>query len=231
MLPNKTEEEFLALLDNSEILEALDDSNDKRVKVAQLPDGRILKLFRKKGFRFTSGIRKPYCVRFKENADTLRKMGIPSVEVEDVFYIPHLSQYAVLYPALPGKTLRTVLNDTVSSERTVWITRFAKFFSILHDKGIHFRALHLGNVLVTEDEQFGLIDVADMRFHKRALKLPERCRNFDHITRYEEDIELLTEAGPDTFMNAYLEIAAPESKDVTTLRRAFEYGCKNPKLK
>ncbi|MGB0743782.1 MAG: polymerase, partial [Opitutales bacterium] len=138
MLHHKTKEEFSALLKDSEILEALGNSNNKQVKVARLPDGRILKLFRRKGFSFTSGLRKPYCLRFKENAEKLTLMGIPSVKVEEVFHLSHTFQSGVLYPELVGTILRTVLKNANTSSRALWIARFAQFTCSLHERGIYF---------------------------------------------------------------------------------------------
>ncbi|MGB0743781.1 MAG: hypothetical protein ACPGSB_04580, partial [Opitutales bacterium] len=83
----------------------------------------------------------------------------------------------------------------------------------------------------SKDDRFGLIDVADMHFRKRALHLSECCRNFEHITRYNDDIQLLTSGDPGAFINAYLEAARANDKDSETMRKGFEHGCLNPQLK
>lgn len=229
MLPHKSEAELKELLQNAKILEHMNKKG--KLKVAELPDGRILKLFRKRGFTFTSNIRKPYCLTFKENAERLIQMGIPSIVVEDVFYLPHLENYAVLYPLLPGTSLRNILQAAKPEARKELLERIAVFVAQLHEKGIYFRSLHLGNVLITESGAFGLIDVTDIDFHERALKISERRRNFEHITRYQKDIDLLTHEQPGTFIEAYLKETQASAHSSAKLRLAFEAGCKNPKLK
>lgn len=229
MLKSMSKEEFEALVRSATILEAVG-KRKNRIKVARLQDGRILKMFRRRGLKLTSKIRKPYCVSFKDNADKLISMGIPSIHVEDTFYVEHMQQHAVVYPLLSGIDFRTKLTDTKAKERKQLIERFAEFVAELHLKGVHFRALHLGNIIITEEQEFGLIDVADMTFRSRSLKISERCRNFEHITRYKKDIRLLTEEDPDIFIEGYITAAKAEPKDASLLRAAFQHGCENPKL-
>jgi RIO-like serine/threonine protein kinase len=54
----------------------------------------------------------------------------------------------------------------------------------LHGAGIYFRSLHLGNIVVTPDNEMGLIDVADMRFLRAPLNAELARRNLQHFARY-----------------------------------------------
>ena len=47
----------------------------------------------------------------------------------------------------------------------------------LHDEGIYFRSLHLGNVVLTPQGELGLIDIADVRLHRGPLTRFWRKRN------------------------------------------------------
>ncbi|MOA52408.1 hypothetical protein D3C78_1757000 [compost metagenome] len=54
----------------------------------------------------------------------------------------------------------------------------------LHQSGIYFRSLHLGNIVVTPEGKLGLIDVADMRFLRSPLSARLVKRNLQHFARY-----------------------------------------------
>ena len=52
-------------------------------KVLLTPEGRIIKLFRRKR-RLSTNSLYPYARRFQRNAQRLRRYGVPTVEVEAV---------------------------------------------------------------------------------------------------------------------------------------------------
>jgi hypothetical protein len=227
MLPNKSQAEFEALIEGATILE----SEAGLIKVAQINGKRIIKLFRRKSL-LSSQIWLPYGMRFKRNADRLRALNIPTIQVESVFNIPALKRHAIIYPMLAGTSLREALNGADPKGAQALLKSFARFVADLHKKGVHFRSLHLGNVLVLGDGELGLIDVADMHFRrKRGLRLFERCRNFEHITRYQKDIDLLIKQSPDCFIDSYLLDSGTSSDQHASLRDAFHRACQHPKRK
>jgi len=61
----------------------------------------------------------------------------------------------------------------------------------LHDKGVYFRSLHLGNVVQNEAGQIGLIDISDMTCGDTSLGRLKRARNFQHLFRYRQDVSSL----------------------------------------
>lgn len=69
------------------------------------------------------------------------------------------------------------------------------FVTGLHQKGIYFRSLHLGNIVRMTSGQLGLIDVADMTLKRRALGQMARRRNMKHMLRYAEDASWLELVG------------------------------------
>src|SRR5690606_35574721 len=65
--------------------------------------------------------------------------------------------------------------------------RLAEFITHLHECGVYFRSLHMGNIVLTPDNQLGLIDISDMRCLGRPLSRRMRDRNYRHLLRYEND--------------------------------------------
>ncbi|MCI3948052.1 toluene tolerance protein [Pseudomonas syringae] len=61
----------------------------------------------------------------------------------------------------------------------------------LREKGIYFRAAHLGNVILTPDVTLGPIDISDVKTFHRPLRKRLRLRNFKHMLRYEQDRQWL----------------------------------------
>ena len=151
-------------------------------KVYLLTDGNILKLFRRKRF-FSSALFRPYSKRFIDNALGLQQRGIPTLTVLDSFQLDAPGMTAVLYRPLPGETLRQIANK----EGFDWEQNLEPLVTLirrLHGAGIYFRSLHLGNIVVTPDNQMGLIDVADLRFLRAPLSPALVKRNLQHFARY-----------------------------------------------
>jgi len=64
---------------------------------------------------------------------------------------------------------------------------FTGFVIGLHDRGVYFRSLHLGNVILTPEGELGLIDFADLRIHPWPLGRYLRSRNMRRMMDIEED--------------------------------------------
>nr|BFD39274.1 hypothetical protein FFPRI1PSEUD_07730 [Pseudomonas sp. FFPRI_1] len=159
-------------------------------KVLRLEDGSFLKLFRPRRW-YTSGGFNPYSQRFAENSEQLRDLGIVTPTTLALYRLADGSS-AVRYQPLPGQTLRQSLQSAASAqERSALIERFGAFMASLHQRGVYFRSLHLANVLVLENGEFGLIDLADLRVYPSALRTSLRQRNLRHMQRYAEDSQWL----------------------------------------
>ncbi|NLC70891.1 MAG: toluene tolerance protein [Desulfuromonadaceae bacterium] len=181
------------------------------VKVFELADGMIVKIFRRRNF-ITSDFLRPYAVRFQQNAESLLVLGVKTVDVENIFTCPAKKQHLVLYRSVAGRTLREVLADPAGRDDI--LARFSIFFAQLHGKGIFFRSIHFGNVIVSEgDNPFALIDVADMTIHKAALSLSKRVRNFKHMIRYEEDRKRIEANGVESFVRNYMDASLLSSNE------------------
>lgn len=190
-------EEFKGLTKDARILE----QDQYGPKVLLTPQGWVLKLFRKKR-RLTSASFYPYALRFSRNAERLNRYGIRSPVVEGVFRCPAIDRDLVVYPLLPGTSLRQLLAET--PEEIDLLDQLARFLAVLHYKSIYFRSLHLGNILVQPDNSFALIDVADLQFKWRPMGPILRARNFRHLFRYAEDMPFFRRFGIKKFIGVYL---------------------------
>lgn len=175
-------------------------------KVLKTPEGLMVKIFRRKRF-FTTATFFPYALRFIRNTRRLAARGIVTVSVVDHAYCPELQRHLVTYHPLEGKTLRDILRASPSDVDGL-LYRTAGFIATLHQKGVYFRSLHFGNIVVSPDgENFGLIDVADMTFRSRSLSNRLRVRNFRHILRCGEDAMVLERFGFRTFVDRYVALS------------------------
>ena len=177
-----SKEGYLTLRQGAEVIEA-DAHGDK---VLLLSDGTYLKLFRRKRLISTALIF-PYAQRFAQNATKLARFNIPSVSIIELHQIPSVQRTAVHYNPLAGTTLRNLPNGI----NEALADKLGTFIRDLHEKGIYFRSLHLGNIILTPENQLGLIDVSDMKFFYRPLPLKLRLRNFQHSARYPNDQKTL----------------------------------------
>ena len=67
------------------------------------------------------------------------------------------------------------------------LEQLARFIAELHQAGVYFRSLHLGNVVLTPQGKLGLIDIADLSIQRWPLLGSQRLRNFRHMLRDARD--------------------------------------------
>ena len=99
--------------------------------------------------------------------------------------MPHIQRTAVHYIPVAGDTLRALTK--AMDDPVPLLTNFAKFLAELHHKGVYFRSIHIGNVVVTENNEFALIDIADLKVFPKSLSIRQRNRNMKHLLRPPED--------------------------------------------
>jgi tRNA A-37 threonylcarbamoyl transferase component Bud32 len=146
-------------------------------KVILLKDGTFLKLFRRKRL-ISSALWSPYSTRFIKNCQRLKALGILAPTILGFYRVSELKRDLVHYRGVPGETLRNLAKQETLPARTE--NNLKKFVKSLHAQGIFFRSLHAGNIVVS-GESFGLIDVSDMKFHRKALSNSMISRNLKHI--------------------------------------------------
>ncbi len=174
------------------------------VKVAKLKDGTYLKLFRRKQLLSTALWATP-SRRFADNSIHLRSLGITAPIIKQLVQIPSAKLDGVIYQPLPGDTLRNRWRRLGDTERELDVRQFGQFLGALHQAGIYFRSLHLGNVLKQPDGELALIDVSDMRFSQHPLRFGKRRRNLRHMLRYKEDSHWLVTLHSPALMSGYSE--------------------------
>lgn len=180
-------ENYLALREGATVLE----SDGFGAKVLKLADGSFLKLFRRKRL-ISSAAWSPYAQRFADNARALEDRGIPCPGIIAVFRITGLSRDGVHYHPLEGQTLRQVVLDGITprAQQALRI-EFNQFVRRLHDLGIYFRSLHLGNVVLTPAGDLGLIDISDIRVHRKPLSAFWRARNLKRMENIASECDWL----------------------------------------
>ena len=174
------------------------------------PDGAITKIWARRKGLFSSSMLRPYSRRFVDNATELRRRGVTVPDILDHAALERSHVRIVTYRALPGTGIRELLK-TAPAE--VDIPDLCRFIHSLHENGILFRAMHLGNIIQLPGSGYGLIDFADVRFYGRALPLMRRAANLATPMRYQEDMDRIEEAGLPALLDSYLAVLRPSTED------------------
>ncbi|MDR1889536.1 MAG: lipopolysaccharide kinase InaA family protein [Zoogloeaceae bacterium] len=175
-------------------------------KVLRLADGTIFKLFRRKRL-FSSALFHPYACCFVDNIRELKARNIKCPEVIAAYRIADIARDAVHYRPLAGETLRRIIaaqTPDAPHAHTELAQQLGRFVARLHEDGIYFRSLHLGNVVLTPEGEPGLIDIADLRFCRPPLRASLRQRNFRHLLRPPGDRDWLIQDDGAAFCAGYL---------------------------
>ena len=175
------------------------EQDERGIKVILLPDGNMLKVFRLRGW-FSSSFIYSNARSFCRNAQRLKKLGIPTVDIISLHHLENRNFTAVVYAPLAGETVRNLLGTALASNEL--FEKLGVFIASLHSKGVCFRSIHLGNV-VYHHGALGLIDIADMRIYPWALFYSTIIRNFKHLYRYRSDIEVTNGSLWQVFFAAY----------------------------
>lgn len=171
-------------------------------KVIRLSSGEYIKVFNAK-----SGLTKrrlfPKYKKFIDNAKRLKKLGFHTIDITSVYYLPHINAYAVRYSPLSGDDFRHVFKESPQDG----IEPLIDFLVLLHNKGIYFHGMHLGNVLYDATGTFGIIDMADLTFHRAPLRMDLRLRQLRRLLKYHLDRPCFESVGIDNVMDLYVKKA------------------------
>lgn len=158
-------------------------------KVIRMSDEQILKFFRPRR-RYWLARLMPQASRFKHNAARLAHFDIPVPQVGECFWLDKSQAVSgCSYIPLPGHSLEQIYRKS-RSEFAAMLPAFAAFIHALHQRGIYFRSLHLGNVLQLPDGSFGLIDFLDLHFKRAPLAQRLVARNLEHMRSYLQRNEM-----------------------------------------
>jgi serine/threonine protein kinase len=174
-----TAQELESWLATGEVLER----DARGPKVVVLDNKSFLKIFYTRRHPLLARIF-PFAKKFARNVELLNQINIPTLEVSEAFWLSkHNGLTGCIYRPLPGKTLEQIYYESPDALRA-HIPKLAEFIKGLHEKGIYFRSLHLGNIVLTPNGHLGLIDVLDLKKHKKNLSKRLAKRNFNHIQAY-----------------------------------------------
>lgn len=200
------EQEIAQLTEGAEVIE----KDGLGLKVLRLADGRYLKYFRRKHL-ISRDLMVAAAVRFARHARRLTRMQIPTLTVEGLHRIRGNSGTIAVYRPLPGQPLRALLSNAEASTSLMY--RIGGFIAHLHERGIYFRSLHPGNIIVDAD-RLGLIDLLDMRFKGRPLSRWQRRRNWLHFLRTRVDWPFLSPQLIDAVLAGYRDASRLPARDM-----------------
>lgn len=174
-----TAQELKNWLDNGQVLE----KDGRGPKVVKLDSGLFLKIFHTRRHPLLARLF-PFAKKFAHNIELLHKLGIPAPEVVELFWIDRSKGLTgCQYRPLPGIPLEA-LHRQAPEQLLAALPKLARFIRELHDEGIYFRSLHLGNIILTPSGEFGLIDVLDLRKKSPPITRSLARRNFRHLENY-----------------------------------------------
>ena len=174
-----TANEWQQWLAQGEVLE----QDGRGPKVIRLNDETLLKVFRPRRRLWLARLL-PQAKRFKLNAAQLLALGVRAPLVGECFWLDKAHAVSgCCYIPLPGYSLEQLYKQS-RCEFESMLPNFARFIHMLHQRGIYFRSLHLGNVLLLPDGGFGLIDFLDIRFKGKPLGQRLVARNLAHLHSY-----------------------------------------------
>jgi len=209
-----SQNKYKSLIEQNKILE-----RDRwGVKVLETDDNRIIKTFRLKRL-FSSAYFIPYALRFKWNASRLINKGIASVVVNKIVYCREEQRHVLTYTKAEGQPIKALLEKTTDNNEL--LKKLIVFIVKLHNKGIYFRSLHFGNIIVSPKGEFILIDISDIKFFPFKLTVQQRIRNWKHVTKYSFESSIIESYGWDMFFKEYASNSQLTSKETEVLMQGL----------
>jgi len=209
---------YQTLLSSSEILL----TERQGPKVCRSDAGDIVKFFFRRKRLVSSNLWSPYALRFARNSVALERLGIPAARATAWGSVPHLRRHYVRYDYIPGTTLRSALGSAVDLGGEALVRSLSATVARLHERGVMFRAGHLGNFLHCPEGTLALIDLENLTCYSHPLSLRQRARNFGHILRYPQDRSLIWERHRELFWRNYCDAARLGSTRQARLRRRMQ---------
>ncbi len=172
----------------------------KGPRLLNLTNGQIIKIFWPRKC-LTSDQLYPYAKRFVRNATCLKKAGILAPVVTDIQRVRASRIYLVTYDKILGQDVR----DIIEHNDVNVLSKVAEFIAKLHNGGVFFRGIHLGNVLQCGQQGFALIDIVKVKFYKRAMPFFTRYRNLKHLLTNRNDVNYFKQFGIARFLQIYYQ--------------------------
>ncbi len=167
-------------------------------------DDNILKFFYPRKRIFSTKKWWPPAARFAANAKKLTNRGVATVSINRVMHCKELDRHVISYKKLAGDDFR----QQCAERGAAALAPLPAFIAHLHDQGIFFRSIHLGNLLLQSDRSIALLDVQDTRFSCFRLDPFRRARNISHLLNTRLDISQYLTYGVEQFVTEYLRHAS-----------------------
>lgn len=205
-----TAEQFTALTQDNHA-KILSDSTEGP-KVLQKPNGDIVKIFysSKKKSLFSL----PHAVRFSRSARGLNAAGFLAPTIKALAYYPSKKAHILTYTEIPGEDFRALSSPADPG----LLKKLPAFLAALHQKGIFYRGIHLGNVLLAPQEEIALIDITNVAINNKPLSLKQRAKNLAHFVYYWRDTEVFRAYRRRHFLQQYALAAALSNEELKKLR-------------
>jgi hypothetical protein len=174
-----TAQELQCWLDSGKVLE----QDARGAKVVSLENGLFLKIFHTRRHPLLARLT-PAARRFADNAQRLNALNITTPLITEIFWLDKSKGLsACLYQPLPGMSLEQLYLQQ-PEQFDPQLPALARLIRDLHQKRIYFRSLHLGNILLLPNGEFGLIDFLDLTCKKTPITKWRAKRNFAHLANY-----------------------------------------------
>ena len=105
----------------------------------------------------------------------------------------------MVYKYIPGCTVRDLQRKDITKDL---VTNLGKFIAEFHQKGVYFRAMHLGNIIYY-NKTFALIDVAIIHFYPWPLFILTRALAFRRLIKYKKDIAHFKQSNLELLLSRY----------------------------
>ena len=212
-----SEAELEALTRPGKVLES-----EGSVPVVWRRGNEIIKRFRRHKW-LSSDLIRPYAQRFADNAAQLLSLGISAPVVTAGYRLHKGGDRILIYQMLEGESV-SELDPPISADA------LASVYARLHAAGVLFRSIHLSNILLRADGDFGLIDVTDVQFRGRPLTNAERADNLGYAWAHPRDATYFTPDRSRSVAAAYVTIAKLDEEEgavfMARLEAAIQRGRK-----
>ncbi len=121
---------------------------------------------------------------------------------------------------LEGQSVKDKLSE--AEGKNDLINHLIKFISELHAKGVYFRSLHFGNIIIDSKGDLSLIDISDLKVYTGALSVNHRVRNWKHLLKYDFEKKLINEYGWNAFISKYIEYSRLSKRQEKQLNMAIK---------
>lgn len=167
-------------------------------KVLCTEDNKIIKIFYPKN-KYSSDNFKPYALRFYKNSIKLKYLNVTAPHIFKIQYFAERRVYLLYYEKIMGENLEIL----IQLGKKELYEKIAIFLALLHQNGINFRSIHLGNLVYEKEEGIALIDISSMKFKKSSLSLWQRYKNILKLVSMKKQRKLWSKNYINNFLIKY----------------------------